>query len=230
MSTKKGKRKGKKRGGRRAAPASSVPKQTKEELANIPNGSKKRNWYGRGGLKERYMAYEFLTYTDMARVTGVPEGQIGKHAMVRRDQPETWKDERTRKTRELADARHEADKAKAADFNAEIRKQILLTADTLEGVGRNSLVTQAGLVMVVPSDAIRALGESARIKQAMVVPDKTQQGRGVRGDEGDDGDAGDVGGLVVMPPRMTLEQWEAGRRTNLVAPQELPASVEKKKK
>lgn len=225
MSTKSNPRKRKKRGGRRAAPASSMPKQTKDEL-KVPKGGKGRNW---AALKERYMAYEFLTYTDMGKTLGIPEDVIQRHACVKRDQPETWRDERSRKTRELAEAQHEKAKREAAGLNAKLREQILLNADTLEAVGRNTLVTkEGGLTVVSPTDAIRAVGEASRIKQALVATDKTQAAKGALGDEEAESAAG--AGLIVLPPRQDLAEWTAGQRQTLKAPAELPEAVQKKKK
>lgn len=210
MSTKKDKRKGKKRGGRRAAPASSMPKQTKDQL-KVPKGGKGRNW---ASLKERYLAYEFLTYTEMSRATGIPEGQIGKHAAVGKNQIETWKDERTRLTQELADARHEKDKRAAGDFNAKLREQILLSADTLEAVGRNSLILKDGTAApVTAADAVRAVDASARIKQALIGPAPKGPTTVVRtAAEREDGEEDEPQGIIVVPAKEAAEAWLSQQR------------------
>ncbi len=215
MSTKSNKRKkkGNKGGGRRAAPASSVPKQTKAQL-KATQGSKNRNWYGPGGLKERYMAYEFLTYTAMSKATGIAEDVIQRQAGVKKNQPETWREERTRKTQELAEARHEKDKAAAGDFNARMREQILLSADTLEVVGRNSLILKDGTAVIVsPADAVRAVAESARLKQGLVGPAPKPATAVIKGlGERDDGDEDEPQGVVLVPIKQAEAAWLAQQK------------------
>lgn len=209
MSTKSNKRK-KKRGGRRAAPASSMPKQTKAQL-KVPKGGKGRNW---ASLKERYMAYEFLTYEELAVATGIHYGQIGKHAAVGKHQPLTWKDERTLKTQELAEAAHEKAKREAGGLNARLREQIRNTADLLEAKGQQSLAQLNGALIIPTREAITALAESARIKQALVgQPQKATGPIGGRGQaEREDGDEEEPQGVVVVPAKQAEAAWLADQK------------------
>jgi len=204
----KGSKRGKKKGGSLKR-ASLFPLQTKEELVTTPGG-KTRNW---AALKQRYLDYEFLTYTQMAKDTGIPENVIGKKACVQKGQPETWKDERSRKSLELIEAQHEARKKMAGALNAKLRAEIQANADLLEAVGQQSLVRQGPtgteVVPVSAGEAIRAMDAAGRMKQALVEEERQKAAQGPNISQGADTDGqGDQSGVVILPLKQAAELWQ----------------------
>lgn len=211
MSTKARKRKNTKGGGpKRTAPGLlRLPVQGREQLEHVKKGSKGRNWFS---LKERYMAYEFLTYTEMASATGIGENLIGKHACIGKNQPETWKDERARRTNELAEAGFERQKAAAVPLNARLRDQIQAIADLLEAKGQQSLLQADGKLILSPREAVMAIAEAARIKQGLIggvakTAAQTSKGFTAGGSDSDE-DPDEASGVVVVPAKETAEAWQ----------------------
>lgn len=209
MST-KGSKRGKKNKGGSLKRASLFPVQTKEQLKVNP-GEKSRNW---SALKERYMAYEFMTYTEMGKALGLSEDLIQKHARVHGNQSETWRDERTRRTQEMVEAQHEARKKQAGALNAKLRAEIQANADLLEAVAQGSLVRTGAngteVVPVSPGEAIRAMDAAGRMKQGLVEEARQKAAQGPNISQGADTDGeGEQVGVVVLPLKQAAELWQS---------------------
>lgn len=207
MSKKAKAKKKRKAGGGKSAPRA-LSKAEKEKLAKPGKGKTARNW---SALKERYLRYDFLTYVEMAEETGIAKNQIEKRAAVRKEQPETWKDERTRRTKELSEASHERAKREAAGLNAKLREELLSNANTLEVVGQRALVNEQGEVAkLTPREGIAAVGEASRIKQGLIgaEPKAPAQPRGFAAGGSDAGNDEDEQGIIVLPQREAGEAWQ----------------------